>query len=89
MSALPGISAPGIYCLTGKGRNVLGSAVLFGLSHHLRDLLKLCDPAMRVEHARQFLPPESLHIALYALQQLELIDGPPIDAPRPPTRWVT
>lgn len=80
--AMPAISAPAIYAVTCKGRFVLGSAARWGLSRHLVDLLQLCDPAMRVEHARQFLPPESLHIALFALQQLELIDGPPVEAPK-------
>jgi hypothetical protein len=69
-----------VYMITAKGRVVLRSATLWGLSRHLRDLLALCDPAVRVEHARQFMPPESLQAALYSLQQLELIEGPPVSA---------
>ena len=71
-----------IYMITSKGRAVLRSATLWGLSRHLRDLLALCDPAVRVDQARQFMPPESLQAALYSLQQLELIEGPPAQAPR-------
>jgi hypothetical protein len=70
------------YTITAKGRTVLRSATVIGLSRHLRELLALCDPQVRLEHARQFIPPQSLQIALYALQQLELIDGPPAQAPR-------
>lgn len=70
--------------ITAKGRSVLRSATLWGLSRHLRDLLALCDPAVRIEHARQFMPPESLQAALYSLQQLELIEGPPAELPRSP-----
>jgi len=73
-----------VYMITTKGRAVLRSATLWGLSRHLRDLLALCDPAVRVEQARQFMPPESLQAALYALQQLELIEGPPAEPPRSP-----
>jgi hypothetical protein len=71
-----------VYMITTKGRAVLRSATLWGLSRHLRDLLALCDPAVRVDQARQFMPPESLQAALFSLQQLELIDGPPAQAPR-------
>lgn len=71
-----------IYMITTKGRAVLRSATLWGLSRHLRDLLALCDPAVRVDQARQFMPPESLQAALYSLQQLELIEGPPAQPPR-------
>jgi hypothetical protein len=70
-----------IYRTTAKGRGVLRSAVQWGLSRHLRDLLAMCDPHVRVQDARQFIPPESLQIALYALQELELIEGPPVAAP--------
>ena len=76
-----------VYMITRKGRSVLRSAAMWGLSRHLRDLLALCDPQVRIEHARQFLPPESLQIALFSLQQLELIEGPPAPAPcRPDIR---
>jgi len=78
-----------IYAITPKGHLVLRSAARFGLSSHLRELLARCDPAMRIEHARQFFPPETLQIALYALQQLELIDGPPVQAPRSNIAWAT
>ncbi|HSI52350.1 MAG: hypothetical protein ACAH21_12545 [Ramlibacter sp.] len=77
-----------VYMITTKGRAVLRSATMWGLSQHLRDLLALCDPAVRVDHARQFMPPESLQAALFSLQQLELIEGPPAQAPRAAT-WVT
>ena len=77
-----------VYMITTKGRAVLGSAALWGLSTHLRDLLALCDPGLRIDHARQFMPPESLNVALFSLQQLELIDGPPANAPRMPSRVV-
>lgn len=70
------------YRVTDKGRAVLRSAACWGLSRHLRELLGMCEPRMRLDHARQSIPPESLQIALYALQQLELIDGPPVEAPR-------
>jgi hypothetical protein len=76
-----------IYAITPKGLLVLRSAARFGLSSHLRELLAFCDPAMRVEQARAFFPPESLQLALYALQQLELIDGPPVDQPRARAPW--
>jgi len=71
-----------VYMITRKGRAVLRSATMWGLSRHLRDLLALCDPQVRIDQARQFLPPESLQIALFSLQQLELIEGPPAPAPR-------
>jgi hypothetical protein len=48
----------------------------------------LCDPGLRVDQARQFMPPESLTMALFSLQQLELIEGPPAHAPRMPSRIV-
>jgi hypothetical protein len=73
-----------VYTITRKGRDVLRSATLWGLSRHLRDLLALCDPQVRIEQARQFIPPESLQIALYSLQQLELIEGPPAKMPTRP-----
>jgi len=73
-----------VYTITRKGRAVLRSATMWGLSRHLRDLLALCDPQVRIDQARQFLPPESLQIALFSLQQLELIEGPPAPAPRSP-----
>lgn len=73
-----------VYTITRKGRAVLRSATMWGLSRHLRDLLALCDPQVSLEQARQFLPPESLQIALFSLQQLELIEGPPTPAPKTP-----
>ena len=73
-----------VYMITRKGRAVLRSATIWGLSRHLRDLLALCDPQVRIDQARQFIPPESLQIALFSLQQLELIEGPPAPAPRSP-----
>jgi hypothetical protein len=76
-----------VYMITRKGRAVLRSATMWGLSRHLRDLLALCDPQVRIDQARQFLPPESLQIALFSLQQLELIEGPPAPMPRAP-HWV-
>ena len=76
-----------IYAITPKGHTVLRSAARWGLSRHLRELLALCDPAMRVEHARQFFPPETLQMALFALLQLELIDGPPVRPPRTQASW--
>lgn len=75
------------YSITAKGRAVLRSATMWGLSRHLRELLALCDPQVRIEHARQFIPPESLQIALYALLQLELIEGPPANTPRRGADW--
>lgn len=76
-----------VYMITRKGRAVLRSATMWGLSRHLRDLLALCDPQVRLDQARQFLPPESLQMALFSLQQLELIEGPPAPMPRSPN-WV-
>ena len=70
------------YRITPKGRAVLRTATVTGLSRHLRELLALCDPQIRLEHARQFIPPQSLQVALYALQQLELIEGPPVEQPK-------
>ena len=70
-----------VYMITRKGRHVLRSATMWGLSRHLRDLLALCDPQVKVSEARQFMPPESLQVALYSLQQLELIEGPPAQLP--------
>jgi hypothetical protein len=64
-----------VYMITCKGRSVLRSAAMWGLSRHLRDLLALCDPQLCIEQARQLLPPESLKIALFSLQQFELIEG--------------
>lgn len=66
-----------VYTITRKGRSVLRSATMWGLSRHLRDLLALCDPQVRIEQARQLLPPESLQMALFSLQELELIEGQP------------
>lgn len=77
-----------VYMITRKGRAVLRSATMWGLSRHLRDLLALCDPQVSIDQARQFLPPESLQIALFSLQQLELIEGPPTPAPRQPN-WAS
>ena len=80
--------APAVtYSATAKGRAVLRSAACWGLSRHLRELLGMYEPRMRLEHARQSIPPESLQIALYALQQLELIEGPPVEAPRRAPTW--
>lgn len=76
-----------VYSITAKGRAVLRSPTLMGLSQHLRELLALCDPQVRIEHARQFIPPQSLQIALYSLQQLELIEGPPAPAPKRDASW--
>jgi hypothetical protein len=73
-----------VYRITRKGRDVLRSATMWGLSRHLRDLLALCDPQVKVAEARQFMPPESLQVALYSLQQLELIEGPPAKLPKGP-----
>jgi hypothetical protein len=87
--ALPSISTSTIFSVTIKGKFVLRSAARWGLSRHLRELLQMCDPQVRLEHARQFIPPESLHIALFALQQLELIDGPEIGAPRHTSTWAS
>ena len=78
-----------VYMITRKGRAVLRSATMWGLSRHLRDLLALCDPQVSLEQARQFLPPESLQIALFSLQQLELIEGPPTPAPKTPNATLT
>lgn len=61
------------YTITAKGRTVLRSAALWGLSGHVRDLLLLCDPQVRLEHARQCFPPASLQQALSCLLELELI----------------
>ena len=69
------------YRITAKGRTVLRSETLWGLSSHLRELLALCDPQVCIQDARQFFPPQSLQMALYSLQQLELIEGV-----RPPAR---
>ncbi len=65
------------YTVTSKGRAVLHSVTLWGLSGHLRDLLALCEPRASLCDLRQFMPPASLQAALFALQELELIDGPP------------
>jgi hypothetical protein len=70
-----------VYMITAKGRAVLRSPALWGLSGHLRDLLALCDPAVRLDHAGQFMPPGSLQAAVFSLQQLELIEGPPARVP--------
>jgi len=78
---------PVTYTVTAKGRAVLRSAACWGLSRHLRELLDMCERRMRLEHARQSIPPESLQLALYALQQLELIEGPPVEAPRRAPTW--
>ena len=71
-----------IYSITAKGRSVLRSATMWGFSRHARELLALCDPQVRIDQARQFIPPESLQVAVFSLQQLELIEGPPAKAPR-------
>lgn len=69
------------YTITAKGRAVLRSTTLWGLSSHLRDLLAFCDPRVSMDDLRQFMPPISLQNALFALQELGLIDGPPTPAP--------
>ena len=73
-----------VYSATTKGRAVLRSAALWGLSGHLRDLLALSNPQVSMQQARQFMPRHSLHAALYSLQQLELIEGPPTPPPKQP-----
>ena len=70
-----------LFQITIKGRSVLRGPTLWALSSHLRDVLALCDPQVDREVLRQFLPPDSLQSALYALQQLELIAGPALPAP--------
>ena len=69
------------YTITPKGRAVLRSATFWGLSSRLQALLAFCDPRVSLEDLRQFMPPVSLQNALFALQELELIDGPPAPAP--------
>ncbi len=69
------------YMITSKGRAVLRSATLWGLSCHLRDVLARCEPRVSFHDLRQFMPPVSLQTALFALQELELIEGPPTPAP--------
>ena len=76
-----------IYAITPKGLMVLRSSALWGLSQHLREMLAHCDPAMRIEQARQSFPPHTLQMALFALLQLELIDGPPVEAPSGKMKW--
>jgi hypothetical protein len=66
------------YSITRKGLGVLRGPALWGLTQHACDLLALCDPRLSLVQARQFLPPESLQNALYALRELELIEGPPV-----------
>lgn len=70
-----------VYMITAKGRAVLRSATFWGLSSHLRDLLALCDPGVNTYDLRQRMLPVSLQNALFALQELGLIDGLPIPAP--------
>lgn len=65
------------YTITSKGRAVLRSATFWGLSSRLQALLAFCDPRVSSEDLRQFMPPVSLQSALFALQELGLIDGPP------------
>ena len=72
------------YTITSKGRAVLRSATFWGLSSRLQALLAFCDPRVSAEDLRQFMPPVSLQNALFALQELELIDGPPTPAPAAP-----
>jgi hypothetical protein len=69
------------YTITPKGRTLLHSPAIWALTRHTRDLLALCDPRVMVESARQFLPPDSLHAALYSLRELGLIEGPDVKAP--------
>lgn len=76
------------YSVTPKGKSVLNSAASWGLSCHLRELLGMCRPRLRLDHARQSIPPESLQIALYSLLELELIEGPPVQPPRDCIRLV-
>lgn len=80
------MSSRATYAITDKGRTVLRGPALWSLSVHLRDLLAMCSPQVELEHARQFLPPHSLREALYALLQLELIQGPPVPPPDA-ARW--
>lgn len=72
------------YSITARGRAVLRGPAAWALSNHTRDLLALCDPQVSVRQARQFLPPESLHAALFSLCELALVEGPPVKAPRLP-----
>ena len=69
------------YTITSKGRAVLRSATFWGLSSRLQALLAFCDPRVSLEDLRQFMPPVSLQNALFALQELGLVDGPPTPAP--------
>lgn len=68
------------YTITSKGRAVLRSATFWGLSSRLQALLAFCDPRVSPEDLRQFMPPVSLQNALFALQELGLVDGPPTPA---------
>jgi hypothetical protein len=70
-----------LYTITSKGRAVLRSPTFWGLSSRLQALLAFCDPRVSAEDLRQFMPPVSLQNALFALQELELIDGPPVSEP--------
>lgn len=70
------------YTITPKGLVVLRSAALWGFSSHARELLAMAERQLRVENARQFMPPHSLHTALFTLVQLELVEGPPVEEPR-------
>jgi hypothetical protein len=72
------------YTITSKGRAVLRSATFWGLSSRLQALLAFCDPRVSPEDLRQFMPPVSLQNALFALRELELIDGPPVAASAAP-----
>jgi len=69
------------YSITAKGRSVLHGPTLWGLAGHLRDVLALCDPQVRIEHLQQCVPPHTLQKTLYALQELGLIEGPAVDVP--------
>ena len=70
-----------VYSITAKGRALLRGPAAWALTRHSRDLLALCDPQVSMEEARQFLPPDSLHGALFSLRELDLIDGPPVTLP--------
>ncbi|MBC5765577.1 hypothetical protein [Ramlibacter albus] len=70
-----------LYAITPKGRQVLRGPTVWCLTAHLRDVLVLCDPAISMAHLRQTMPRESLNAALFALWDLGLVDGPPVEAP--------
>jgi hypothetical protein len=75
------------YAITPKGRAVLHGPTAWALSRHLRDVLAFCDPQVPLETLQQWMPRESLRVALYALQELELVIGPPVDAPTDHRLW--